>query len=141
MLELILMKFKSFTIRSVIAFFMFLVSSCLLLAGEKYYLTHEQWAVPKQAEVVLNMPAIAKVFAALQAFPEGQLLVRYPGGDEGTLWAHELRSWLVSLGISMKNIELRPGSMDGAVIELLVLEDQTGIAKPGTITLNKTSGH
>lgn len=111
----------------------------LFAADEKYLLTHEQWSVPKQADDVLNMPAITKVFSAMQKFPEGRLLIRYPGGDEGTLWAHELRSWLVSLGISRKNIELRPGSKDASIIELLVQGQQSGIDKAGSITLNKSS--
>lgn len=108
-----------------------------IYAGESYQLTHEQWAVPKRAETILVMPAIAKVLADLQTTPKGQLLIRYPGGDEGTLWAHELRSWLVSLGISSSNIELRPGSVDASIIELVVQGDQTGLHSQKNISLNK----
>ncbi|MDH5778009.1 MAG: hypothetical protein OEZ33_07345 [Gammaproteobacteria bacterium] len=129
------MKIKKYLI-----LFLLISLPCSVFAvDEKYELTHEQWSVPKKADDVLNMPAIAKVFAAIQKYPEGRLLIRYPGGDEGTLWAHELRSWLVSLGISRKTIELRPGSKDAAIIELLVQGQQSGLDKAGSITLNKTS--
>lgn len=110
-----------------------------ICAGESYLLTQEQWAVPKRAETILKMPAIAKVFADLQTSAAGQLLIRYPGGDEGTLWAHELRSWLVSLGVSAKNIELRPGSADASIIELLVQDEQTGLRSQKSISLKQSS--
>ncbi|MDH5178805.1 MAG: hypothetical protein OEZ39_17530 [Gammaproteobacteria bacterium] len=99
-------------------------------------MTHAEWSVPKRAEVVLKMPVISKVFAELQAANEGRLLVRYPGGDEGTLWAHELRSWLVSLGVSARDIELRPGSAAANIIELMVQDRQAVLPTQKNISLN-----
>ena len=46
------------------------------------------------------------------------LLIRYPGGEDGLLWAHELRSWLVALGIPLQDQELVAGSHQGDRIEL-----------------------
>ncbi|HID49327.1 MAG TPA: hypothetical protein EYP40_06925 [Chromatiales bacterium] len=57
----------------------------------------------------------------LRATPGGRLLLRYPGGDAGTLWMNELRSWLVSLGVPSHRIETVPGSPDTGIIELEVL--------------------
>lgn len=110
-----------------------------IVAGENYQLGHEQWSIPKRVETVLKMPVIAKVLAELQNSPDARLLIRYPGGDEGTLWANELRSWLVSLGISKKNIELLPGGVDTSIIELSVQGDQSGSIDQRNISLNKSS--
>jgi hypothetical protein len=85
-------------------------------------ITAEQWAVPRTAETIINMPVLRETINEMQAFPGNRLLIRHPGGDEGVLWVSELRSWLVSLGISSKSMELVPGS-DQNHIELSVIQD------------------
>lgn len=84
--------------------------SAALATESKYIITAEQWAVPRSAEVLLSMPALKKAIQHMQSFPGSRLLIRYPGGDEGALWHSELRSWLVSLGLSSGLIESTPGS-------------------------------
>ena len=59
-----------------------------------HILTAEQWAVPRNVETIIQMPALASAMAELQATPGGRLLIRYPGGDAGTLWMTELHSCL-----------------------------------------------
>jgi hypothetical protein len=86
-----------------------------------HILTAEQWAVPRNVESIIQMPALASAMAELQATPGGRLLIRYPGGDAGTLWMTELHSWLVSLGLSSADMERVPGSPNSQVIELEVL--------------------
>ena len=81
-----------------------------------HILTAEQWAVPRNVETILQMPALASAMAELQATQGGRLLVRYPGGDAGTLWMNELHSWLVSLGLSSADMERVPGSANSQVI-------------------------
>lgn len=80
-----------------------------------------EWSVPKKATTLLAMPAINKVMKKLQKNVNSSLKIKYPGGDEGTLWANELRSWLIALGLSSKRIELIPGSAVSTIIELDVL--------------------
>ena len=89
-------------------------------AGQHYILSQQQWSQPKRVESVLQMPAVGNVLADFDKLPNSQLLILYPGGDEGTLWAHELLAWLVSLGVPSQQIELRPGSSESTVIEMLV---------------------
>ena len=86
-----------------------------------HILTAEQWAVPRNVETIIQMPALASAMAELQATPGGRLLIRYPGGDAGTLWMNELHSWLVSLGLSSVDMERVPGSANSQVIELEIL--------------------
>lgn len=89
-------------------------------AGELYTITAEQWAVPRSAENLVAMPGLNNAVQAMQASRGSRLLIRFPGGDEGTLWLSELRSWLISLGISSSQIETVPGGEPGR-IELEVL--------------------
>jgi hypothetical protein len=80
-----------------------------------------EWSVPKQTSTILAMQAINKSMLKLQNNVNSLLKIKYPGGDEGTLWANELRSWLIALGLSSKRIELIPGSAISTTIELEVL--------------------
>ena len=86
-----------------------------------FILTDEQWNVPRTELAILNMPTLQSILQAYQKTNEsGRLLIKYPGGDEGTLWASELRGWLVSLGIASNHIELVPGSRDANQLEIYV---------------------
>ena len=117
------MKFSVFVFLSC-----FLYAAASQAADNKRVITAEQWAVPRTAETVINMPVLRKTINEMQAFPGNRLLIRHPSGDEGVLWVSELRSWLVSLGISSQSMELIPGSEQNH-IELSVIQasfDQNG---------------
>jgi hypothetical protein len=99
----------------------FLLPACVFAADNKRIITAEQWAVPRSAETLITMPALRDTIHEMQALPGNRLLVRHPSGDEGILWVSELRSWLVSLGISSQSIELIPGTEQNH-IELDVIQ-------------------
>ncbi len=71
---------------------------------------YSDWTRVKTATSVLQLPALQRVIAQYERNDNSTIVIRYPGGDEGSAWAEELRSWLVSLGISSSDIELQPGS-------------------------------
>ena len=78
----------------------------------------DDWARPRDGRSVAAMSPLPEVVAAWEQQPDQRLLVRYPGGEEGLLWAHELRSWLVALGIPMRAQELVAGSGKADRVEL-----------------------
>jgi len=101
---------------------------CLLLAlptahaaEGPWVLDAEFWAVPRSAEVVRDHPGVRAAVAALQRDPERRLVVRYPGGETGQLWAQELRAWLVALAIPSARIELQLGGSGDDQLVLTVL--------------------
>ena len=102
-------------------FFLFFVTN--LFATEIEFLNLNDWTVPKQSSTILAMPAIQKSMRKIQKNSNSILKIKYPGGDEGTLWANELRSWLVTLGLSSNRIDLVPGSSIPTAIELEVLSN------------------
>jgi len=83
-------------------------------------LSSQQWSVPRSGEALVEMPALRAAVQAFQEHPGAVLVIRHPGGDEGVLWAHELQSWLVALGIGSAQIELIPGSPDPQSLALEV---------------------
>ena len=64
------------------------------------------------------MPPLAEVVSRWSEIEGQGVLIRYPGGEEGLLWAHELRSWLVALGVPLDDQELVAGSHQADRIEL-----------------------
>lgn len=95
----------------------------LAYAGDNaHILTAQQWNVPRQASSILSMPALQRAMQEYQSEQASQLLIKYPGGDEGTLWAYELRGWLISLGVASAHIELIPGSANPDQLEISIIQ-------------------
>jgi hypothetical protein len=81
------------------------------LAGAgTYLLDGEQWARPRSGGVVVSMRPVADGVREWRRTPGSRLVIGYPGGEEGSLWAQELKDWLVSLGIPSSAVDTVPGS-------------------------------
>ena len=89
-------------------------------AGGVRQLDLEQWARPRSGAAVAQMPALRATVHEWMAAPAGRVVIRYPGGEEGGLWAQELKSWLISLGVPGAHIELWAGSRSEDSVELEV---------------------
>ncbi|VAW94704.1 hypothetical protein MNBD_GAMMA21-3032 [hydrothermal vent metagenome] len=117
------MRMYNLTHNIILAVVLVLYSQNLAFADSKIHiLTSQQWNIPREASSIIEMSAIRAAMHDLQSNKKGKMLIKYPGGDVGTLWAHELRSWLISLGLSEKFIELVPGSSNPNQIELVVIK-------------------
>lgn len=103
-----------------------LLLACLTTANaaEERRLSHSEWSVPRDAGTVLTMSALRESVQALLDEDHRHLLIRYPGGEEGTLWAEEVRAWLIALSIDAERIELAPGASDNETLELQILHTE-----------------
>ena len=103
----------------IVALVLMLVVS-LPVGAEKnsWVLSADQWARPRDGLTVARMTPLPEVLGSWGQQTGQRLLIRYPGGEEGLLWAHELRSWLVALGIPLDKQELVAGSQQPDRIEL-----------------------
>jgi hypothetical protein len=102
--------------------FLLLMCSLPVAAETVWTLSAADWARPRHGEWLVAHPSLQAALIRLQHSPQGVLQLRYPGGDEGGLWVEELQAWLVALGLESARIETLPGSGDGAVIQLEVIE-------------------
>ena len=98
--------------------FALLFSRPVAAQEQLWSLSADTWAQPRDGRSVAQMLPLPEVVAAWSRQPEQRLVVRYPGGEEGSLWAHELRSWLIALGIPGEDQELVAGSHQADRIEL-----------------------
>lgn len=88
-------------------------------------ITAEDWSHPRNGVFVARLPAVAAAVDQMTARPNRKLLIRYPDGEAGVLWAQELRAWLVAMGISSNRIDIVPGSAPSSIsddaLELAVI--------------------
>ena len=75
-----------------------------------WVLSGEAWARPKDGHSVTRLPLLAEVINRWSESAGQRIPIRYRGGEEGLLWAHELRSWLVALGVPLSDQELVAGT-------------------------------
>lgn len=87
-------------------------------------LAADEWARPRTGESLVQMPALKRTVRdyLVQNDQSGRrIVIRHPRGEEGVLWAEELRGWLVALGIPSADIEVSPESTRIDAIELAVI--------------------
>lgn len=92
------------------------------------FITADEWARPRTGESLVRMPALKRTVRDYLGRKSGQndqrgqhILIRHPRGEEGVLWAEELRGWLVALGIPSADIAVSAQSTRIDAIELAVV--------------------
>ena len=95
-----------------------LISPLTMAETAQWVLSADAWARPRDGQSVARMSPLPEVISSWSENDGQRLLIRYPGGEEGLLWAHELRSWLVALGVPLDDQELVAGSHQADRIEL-----------------------
>ena len=77
-----------------------------------------EWSRPRSAAMVRALPGVRDCVQAWLAAPDQHLILVNAPGEEGGLWAAELRDWLVALGVPSAAIELRAVGTDKDVLRL-----------------------
>lgn len=95
-----------------------------IVAGPRSFsVSADDWARPRSGAGLIAYSQLRDLAAVWTTVPKGSVIeIRYPGGDEGGLWAAELSDWLVSLGYASEHIRLTPGSARVDRIELQIVE-------------------
>lgn len=98
-----------------------LTSSAMVALADGIEISTEQWARPRSGEHIVALTSLQKMVRHLDERAAAVVIIRYAGGDEGLLWAEELRGWFVALGIPGDRLRLRAGLPDR---DRLVLETE-----------------
>jgi hypothetical protein len=104
--------------KQIITVSLLIFSGALSADSHPWQLSADTWAQPRDGRAVTQMLPLPDVVASWSEDPGQRLIIRYPGGEDGQLWAYELRSWLVSLGVPLANQELVAGSEQTGQIEI-----------------------
>lgn len=100
-------QYKLLMMLAVFAILMIVVKPA---GSSDFVLEADDWARPRSAAYVITLAPIKNAVAQWMDEPKKQIMIRYPGGESGLLWAAELQDWLVSLGIPSQHIKQSLGS-------------------------------
>jgi hypothetical protein len=93
--------------------------------AESFELNTDDWVRPRSGQAVAEFKALQQAVAAWSANgADGIIEIRYPGGEEGSLWARELTDWLVAFGVPSRHIQAAAGSAGRDRINLIVIEPE-----------------
>ena len=95
----------------------------LWVSADDNVLTAEQWELSRQGEKLVNLPVLRNTINAWTESEKHIIELQYPGGEEGELWANEVRDWLISLGVPSKYLILVPGSGQDDIIRFKLVYD------------------
>lgn len=90
--------------------------------ADVFTLNADEWARPRSGDTIVKFKPLVQMLDAWSRHAGAAIEVRYPGGDEGSLWAQELSDWLVALGVPAKSIRTTPGSARVDEINLIVIQ-------------------
>lgn len=107
-----------------LCFMLFLVHQSIGANDFKMTIYSEQWDIPRHGEMLIKQPELGKLVRMWSLHPESQIHIRYPGGEEGEVWVHELMDWLVALGVPSEVMLNSPGSGGEDIISLVLNANQ-----------------
>jgi len=102
-----------------------LIGAGLASPGAQAYEAHlgiDQWPATRTGQALVALDPVRNTVHEYDAREQARIVIRYPGGDHGTNWAHELRDWLVALGIASGDLVLEPASGLPDTIVLQVID-------------------
>lgn len=109
-----------------VSIFLLLLAVTLPAAARErtYALGLELWVRPREGAELVRFPELAGAVRDWAGHPGARIQIRFPGGEEGDLWASELCDWLVALGVPSSALETQAGSSQGDRIELIVVSQE-----------------
>lgn len=81
----------------------------------------EQWDTLRNGDALLKQPQLAELMQRWMTMPGSMIELRYPGGEEGEVWVHELIDWLVALGVPSNAMQTLPGSGTDDTIYMVLI--------------------
>lgn len=82
------------------------------------------WARPRSGAALAGMAPLPSVVRAWSESENRDIAILHAGGEEGELWARELRDWLVALGIPGDRVRLVVGGVGPSSLILELRDSQ-----------------
>lgn len=104
---------------------LFVLTPLLAAAGtpeaegpDVWTLRADAWAGPRRGEELVRNPLLKQVVERLGE--QGRLRIQHAPDEESALWAQELKSWLIALGIPSSRIETHAGFQQDDALTLRI---------------------
>lgn len=82
------------------------------------------WARPRSGAALVGMAPLPVVVRSWSQRPGTDIVIRHAGGEEGELWARELRDWLVALGVPGNRVRRIVGGTNPSGLRLELHESE-----------------
>lgn len=82
----------------------------------------EQWDTLRNGDALLKQPELSALVQRWMNTPGSVIELRYPGGEEGEIWVHDVIDWLVALGVPSSAMQTLPGSGTDDTIYLVLIQ-------------------
>ena len=90
-------------------------------------ITLVQWQSPDHDRIMLDDPALRDLIRAWMSHDLKQgILLTYPAGESGALWARRFRAWLVSFGVPRRFVQLHTGDPGASSLNLTLVSSRQG---------------
>jgi hypothetical protein len=97
-----------------------MLSAAAHAAASEQVLAGAEWQSPATIEEAAARPALHRTVAAYLAESGGWVRIAHAGGARGSAWAHEVRAWLIALGVPGAHIQIDPGMAEAEHLRLAV---------------------
>lgn len=87
-------------------------------ADTTWELEAADWARPRSGAALVGMAPLPSVVRAWSGAEDKDIAILHAGGEEGELWARELRDWLIALGVPGNRVRLVVGGSGPATLKL-----------------------
>jgi len=91
-------------------------------ADTEWQLDAADWARPRSGSTLVGMAPLPSVVRSWSAAGDEDIAILHAGGEEGELWARELRDWLIALGVPGNRVRLVVGGSGPATLKLELRE-------------------
>ncbi len=96
-------------------------TSCVFASDTVFRLLADDWSRPRNGHAVTRLPGLSEAMQDYMRNPHRLVRIRHPEGEDGLLWAEELRAWLVAFGIESTRVDLLPGMGLAGVVEITLI--------------------
>lgn len=90
--------------------------------AQSWQISAETWASPRSAIRLVDIKPLSEAVRVMNELPDATLLVAFPAGETGTLWASELRDWMVALGVPSARILLKENPRNDLTVKLSLVK-------------------
>jgi len=87
-------------------------------AADGWRLDASDWARPRSGATLVGMAPLPDVIRTWSAAQGKDIAILHAGGEEGELWARELRDWFIALGVPGNRVQLEVGGAGPASLRL-----------------------
>lgn len=96
-----------------------MAQSALAVETEEQIIRRSEWPTYVNGSSVSALPQVRRILSQFDENDRMNIIIHYPGGEQGTSWARQLYNWFISYGVPIRYLKMELGS--GAADQLRVV--------------------